>query len=137
MIVAAVLAITLDPALRLSLTRLRGFDFRPRWLSRAATFVFVGRVHSEERHPVSRVLIRLYEPVCRWTLGHKWLVFASAAVLMAATIPVFLSLGSEFMPPLYEEALFYMPSTMPGISIGEAQRVLQQTDRVIKSFPEV
>ena len=59
------------------------------------------------------------------------------AVLFAITIPVFFSLGSEFMPPLYEEALFYMPSTMPGISIGEAQRVLQVTDRLIKTFPEV
>ncbi len=137
MMVAAVLAITLDPALRLSFTHLRNFNFRPRWMSRTANAVLVGRVHSEDRHPVSRLLIRLYEPACRWSLRHKWAVIATAAALFAVTVPVFFALGSEFMPPLYEEALFYMPSTMPGISIGEAQRVLQVTDRLIKSFPEV
>ncbi len=136
-LVAAVLAITLDPALRLSFTRLREFRFRPRWLSRAAGAVLVGRVHSEDRHPVSRFLIRLYEPACRWSLRHKWAVLAGAVLLFAVTVPVYFALGSEFMPPLYEEALFYMPSTMPGISIGEAQRLLQITDRMIKRFPEV
>jgi copper/silver efflux system protein len=137
MIVAAALAITLDPALRLTFTHLRNFRFRPRFLSHAANAVFVGRIHSEDHHPVSKTLIRFYEPACRWSLRHKWIVFTAAALLFAITIPVFMSLGSEFMPPLYEEALFYMPSTMPGISIGEAQRVLQVTDRLIKSFPEV
>ncbi len=137
MIVAAILAITLDPALRLTFTHLRNFSFKPRWISKAANTLFVGRIHSEDHHPVSRVLIRFYEPACRWSLRHKWLVIAGAAVLFAVTIPVFFSLGSEFMPPLYEEARFYMPSTMPGISIGEAQRALQVTDRLIKAFPEV
>jgi Cu/Ag efflux pump CusA len=92
--------------------------------------VLVGRVHSEDGHPVSRFLIRAYEPVCRWSLRNKWAVIAVAAALFIATVPAFLALGSEFMPPLYEEALFYMPSTMPGISIGEAQRVLQVTEFV-------
>src|SRR5512137_2094742 len=137
MIVAAILAITLDPALRLTFTHLRNFSFRPRWLASVANTLFVGRVHSEDHHPVSKVLIRFYEPACRWSLRHKWTVIAGAAALFAITIPVFMSLGSEFMPPLYEEALFYMPSTMPGISIGEAQRALQVTDRLIKAFPEV
>ncbi len=137
MIVAAVLAITLDPALRLSFTHLRNFGFKPRWLSRTANTVLVGRIRSEDGHPISRVLIRLYDPACRWSLRHKWAVMGTAAVLFAITIPVFFKLGSEFMPPLYEEALFYMPSTMPGISIGEAQRLLQVTDRIIKQFPEV
>ena len=137
MIVAAVLAITLDPALRLSFTHLRNFSFRPRWLSRTANAVLVGRVRSEDGHPISRLLIGLYEPACRWSLRHKWAVMVTAAALFAVTVPVFLALGSEFMPPLYEEALFYMPSTMPGISIGEAQHVLQITDRLIKQFPEV
>ena len=63
MIVAAVLAITLDPALRLLFTHMKNFDFRPRWLCRAANAVLVGTIHSEEKHPISRVLIRLYEPV--------------------------------------------------------------------------
>jgi Cu(I)/Ag(I) efflux system membrane protein CusA/SilA len=137
MIVAAVLAITLDPALRMLFTHLRNFDFRPRWLASVANAVLVGRIRSEDNHPISRVLIRAYEPACRWSLNHGWAVIASALVLMAITVPVFYKLGSEFMPPLYEEALFYMPSTMPGISIGEAQRLLQNTDRIIKSFPEV
>jgi len=137
MIVAAMLAITLDPALRLTFTHLRNFSFRPRWMSRTANALFVGRIRSEDHHPVSKGLIRFYEPVCRWSLEHKGVVIAGALMLMMATIPVFMSLGSEFMPPLYEEALFYMPSTMPGISIGEAQRVLQVTDRLIQSVPEV
>jgi copper/silver efflux system protein len=137
MIVAAVLAITLDPALRLSFTHLSNFNFKPRWLSKAASAVLVGRIRSEDSHPVSRSLIRTYEPACRWCLRHKWLVIGTPVVLFAVTVPVFFRLGSEFMPPLYEEALFYMPSTMPGISIGEAQRLLQVTDRLIKQFPEV
>jgi Cu(I)/Ag(I) efflux system membrane protein CusA/SilA len=137
MIVAAVLAITLDPALRLTFTRMRNFTFRPRWLAKAGNAVLVGRVRSEDRHPISSFLIRTYEPACRWTLRHKWAVIAISVALFAATIPIFFKLGSEFMPPLYEEALLYMPSTMPGISIGEAQRVLQVTDRLIKQFPEV
>ena len=68
MIVAAILAITLDPALRLLFTRLNPFDFRPRWLCRAANAVLVGTIHPEERHPISRLLIRLYEPVAAWAL---------------------------------------------------------------------
>jgi copper/silver efflux system protein len=137
MIVAAVLAITLDPALRLTFTRMQDFQFRPRWLAKAMSTIFVGRIRSEDSHPVSRALIRVYEPVCRWSLSHKRIVIGTAVVLLAVTVPVYFMLGSEFMPPLYEEALFYMPSTMPGISIGEAQRALQLTDRLIKDFPEV
>ena len=137
MVVAALLAITLDPALRLLFTRMLGYDFRPRWLARAANAVLVGRVRQEDKHPVSRLLMRIYEPVARWSLRHKWGVLGGACLAMLLTIPVFLSLGSEFMPPLEEGALFYMPSTMPGISIGEAQRMLQITDRLIKQFPEV
>src|SRR6185295_7943692 len=68
MIVAAVLAITLDPAMRLLFTHARQFSFRPAWLARAANAVLVGTIHSEERHPISRVLIRIYEPVCVWAL---------------------------------------------------------------------
>lgn len=137
MIVAALLTITLDPALRLMFTRLRGFSFRPAWLRRIATAVFVGRIRSEEEHPISRRLIRLYEPVVGWALRWKWSVLAGAFLLVALTIPVYLGLGSELMPPLDEGSLLYMPATMPGISIGEAQKLLQTTDRIIKSFPEV
>jgi len=137
MLVAAVLAITLDPAMRLLFTRLKNFDFRPPWLCKLANALAVGTIHPEERHPISRLLIRLYEPVAIWSLRRKWLVIGGACALVIATIPVYQRLGSEFMPPLDEGSLFYMPTTMPGISIGEAQRLLQVTDRIIKQFPEV
>ncbi len=137
MIVAAVLAITLDPAMRLVFTHMRNFQFRPRWLARAANAVLVGRIHSEERHPISRVLIRLYQPVCAWSLRWKWVVIAGAVAAVAGTVPVFERLGSEFMPPLDEGTLLYMPSTLPGISETQAQQLLQVQDRIIKQFPEV
>jgi len=137
MIVAAVLAITLDPALRLLFTHMRAFEFRPRWIARAATAVLVGKIHSEERHPVSRLLIRLYEPVCRWSLRWRWAVIGGAVATVLITIPIYRRLGSEFMPPLDEGSLMYMPSTLPGISVTEAQKLLQVQDRIIKSFPEV
>jgi Cu(I)/Ag(I) efflux system membrane protein CusA/SilA len=137
MIIAAVLAITLDPALRLFLTHMKNFNFRPTWLCKATNAVVVGTIHSEEKHPISRVLIKLYEPVAVWTLQWKWAVIAAAFALVIVTIPVYLKLGSEFMPPLEEGSILYMPTTMPGISITEAQKVLQVTDRIIKQFPEV
>ncbi len=137
MIIAAVLAITLDPALRVLLTRMKNFEFRPRWLCRVVNTVAVGRIRSEERHPISRFLIRVYEPVAAWTLRRKWWVIGGAIALVIATIPVYFELGREFMPPLEEGSILYMPSTMPGISIQEAQKTLQVTDRIIKQFPEV
>jgi copper/silver efflux system protein len=137
MIVAAILAITLDPALRLLFTHVKSFDFRPIWLCKTANSLFIGKIRSEDTHPISRFLIRLYEPIVVWSLKWKWAVIAGALALVLITIPVFQRLGSEFMPPLDEGDLLYMPSTMPGISIGEAQKLLQVTDRTIKSFPEV
>ncbi|MDZ4800870.1 MAG: CusA/CzcA family heavy metal efflux RND transporter [Bryobacteraceae bacterium] len=137
MIVAAVLAITLDPAMRLLFTHMHNFNFRPRWLARVANAVLVGKIHSEESHPISRVLIRLYEPVAVWALRWKWIVLTGAAVMVLATIPVYQKLGSEFMPPLDEGALLYMPTTVPGLSETQAQRLLQAQDRILKRFPEV
>lgn len=137
MIAAAVLAITLDPAMRILFTQLREFRFRPRWLARAATAVLIGRIHSEEKHPVSRVLIAAYEPACRWALRYRYWVIGSAVALVLITVPVFLHLGSEFMPPLDEGSLLYMPVTMPGLNITEAGRLLQVQDRLLKEFPEV
>jgi Cu(I)/Ag(I) efflux system membrane protein CusA/SilA len=136
MIVAAVLAVTLDPAMRLMFTHVRQFSFKPAWLARLANAVLVGRIHSEESHPISRVLIRAYEPVCAWALRWKWMVLGGAAAAVVLTVPVYRQLGSEFMPPLDEGTLLYMPSTLPGISVTEAQRVLQVQNRIIKSFPE-
>jgi Cu(I)/Ag(I) efflux system membrane protein CusA/SilA len=137
MIVAAVLALTLDPAMRLMFTRMKNYAFRPAWLARLANGVLVGTIHSEETHPISRVLIWAYEPICAWALRWKWLVLAGAVATVALTVPVFERLGSEFMPPLDEGTLLYMPSTLPGIAVGEAQRLLQTQDKIIKQFPEV
>ncbi|HWQ55410.1 MAG TPA: CusA/CzcA family heavy metal efflux RND transporter [Bryobacteraceae bacterium] len=137
MIVAAVLAITLDPAMRLVFTHMNNFNFRPLWLARVTNAVLVGKIHSEEDHPISKVLIRLYEPVCRWSLRWKYLVMGGAVAVVLITIPVYKQLGSEFMPPLDEGTILYMPSTLPGISVNEAQRVMQLQDRIIKKFPEV
>jgi Cu(I)/Ag(I) efflux system membrane protein CusA/SilA len=137
MLVAAVLVITLDPALRVLFTRVRRFDFQPAWLCRATNAVIVGRIRSEESHPLSRILMQIYEPVVRWSLRWKWSVIGGAAALVVATVPVFTHLGSEFMPPLDEGSLVYMPTTMPGISIGAAGTLLQASDRAIKQFPEV
>ena len=137
MVVAAAMAITLDPALRLLLTRVKRFDFRPAWACKLVNALLVGRIRPEEQNPVSRLLMRLYEPAVRWTLRSKWIVLAAAAALIAVTIPVALELGSEFMPPMDEGAILYMPTAMPGISIAQARRVLQATDLILKQFPEV
>ncbi len=137
LIVAAILAITLDPALRLLFTRVRPYDLRPRWLERLVNALVIGRIHAEERHPLSRLLIRLYQPVAAWSLRRKGWVIGGAVVLVLVTVPVYQKLGWEFMPPLDEGSLLYMPTTLPGISVGEAQRLLQVTDRIIREFPEV
>jgi Cu(I)/Ag(I) efflux system membrane protein CusA/SilA len=137
MIIAAILVITLDPALRVLFMHAKNFSFRPRWLCRSANAVLVGKIRDEDSHPISRFLMRIYDPVVRWSLRKKWLVIGGAVLLVAATVPVYLQLGSEFMPPLEEGSLLYMPTTMPGISITEAQKVLQVSDRIIRQFPEV
>ena len=137
MFIAAFLAITLDPALRLFLTHRKAFNLRPQWLSRVLNAVFTGKIQPEEKHPISRVLMRLYEPVVDWSLKQGKIVIAGALILMLATIPVYFKLGSEYMPPLEEGSILYMPTTAPGISITEAGNLLQVTDRIIKQFPEV
>jgi Cu(I)/Ag(I) efflux system membrane protein CusA/SilA len=137
MIVAATLVITLDPALRMLLATVDRFHFRPTWLSRLIDTLVVGRIQAEEKHPISGFLIRVYEPIVAWTLRRKWFVFGAAAMLIVATIPAFLALGSEYMPTMDEGALLYMPTTLPGISVTEAQYVMQSTDSILKQFPEV
>lgn len=137
MLIAAVLAVTLDPALRMLFTRMEPFQFRPVWLSKLASTAVVGTYYPEEKHPVSRVLFKVYEPVCRWVLRHRKLVVVLAAGLVFSTVPVYFRLGSEFMPPLWEGDLLYMPTTLPGISAAEAEKLLQSQDRILKSFPEV
>ena len=137
MAIAAVLAITLDPAIRVLFTHAREFNFRPRWLCRVVTAILVGKIHSEEKHPISRVLMRVYEPVVHFVLRHPYATIAGAVLAVALTIPVSFRLGSEFMPPLDEGVLLYMPTTLPGISVTEASRLLQVQDQILKSFPEV
>ena len=137
MVVAALLALTLDPALRVLLTHVERFHFRPRWLCSVTNALLVGQVKSEDRHPVSRRLIRVYEPVVRWTLRWRWLVIGAALATIVVTIPVFSSLGTESMPPLDEGSILYMPTTLPGVSIGQAGQLLQASDRLIRQFPQV
>ena len=137
MAIAACLAITLDPAIRMMFARMDGFSFRPKWLAWIVNQIAVGKYYAEEKHPISVVLHRLYEGPCRAVLRHPKKTIAIALLAMLATVPVFLKLGSEFMPPLYEGSILYMPTTLPGISVTEAERLLQVQDRVLKSFPEV
>jgi Cu(I)/Ag(I) efflux system membrane protein CusA/SilA len=137
MAVAALLAITLDPALRMLFTRMDPFTFRPRWLARVASGLAVGTYHAEERHPISRAIFRVYEPACRFVLRRPWAVIGAAAALVAVSLPMYFLLGSEFMPPLHEGTILYMPTTLPGVSVAQAQELLQAQDRVLKRFPEV
>ena len=133
----AVLAVTLDPAVRMLFTRMDPFQVKPRLLGKALDAVFIGKYYPEEKHPISRVLFRLYEPPCRWVLKHPKTVIALAVLIVASAVPVYLSLGREFMPPLNEGTILYMPTTTPGISVTEAQQLLETQDRILKSFPEV
>ena len=137
MIIAALLAITLDPAIRLLFTHMQAYSFRPRWLCGVTNAVLVGKIHSEESHPISRPLMRIYHPIVEGVLRHQWATITGALLVVLLTVPVFFRMGSEFMPPLDEGALLYMPTTVPGISVTEAQRLLQVQDKVIKSFPQV
>jgi copper/silver efflux system protein len=137
MAIAAVLAITLDPAIRLLFTRLKNYDFRPAWACRITNAVFVGKMYPEEKHPISRVLFRLYGPPAKFVLRHPKSVIAAAILIVVGTIPAFRKLGSEFMPPLNEGSILYMPTTLPGISVTGAQALLQKQDQILKSFPEV
>ncbi len=114
---AAILAVTLTPAL-------------------AAWFIR-GRIRPEAAHPVSRALVDRYAKVVRFVVRRPRVVVVGAALVMLSTIPVFLSLGSEFMPPLNEGTLLYMPTAPPGISEAEASRVLQRMDRQLAAVPEV
>ena len=135
--VAAFLAVTLDPAVRMMFVRMEPFKFRFRPISWVMNGLFVGKYYSEERHPVSRLLFRLYERPCRWVLRHPKTVIALSILIVVSTVPIYMKLGTEFMPPLNEGVILYMPTTLPGISVTEAQRLLETQDRILKSFPEV
>ncbi len=117
MAAAAILAVTIVPVLI-------GFFVR-------------GKMRKEEDNPITRFLIKIYKPVVDFVVNKRWWVISTAIVIILITVIPFSRLGSEFMPPLDEGDLLYMPTTLPGISITKAKEILQQTDRIIKSFPEV
>ncbi|MEG0822416.1 MAG: efflux RND transporter permease subunit [Burkholderiaceae bacterium] len=117
MAASAILAVTLVPVLM-------------GWLIR-------GRVPAEKKNPLNRALIRFYEPQIRAVLKAPWVTIAIAAVLVVVSALPLSRLGSEFMPPLDEGDLLYMPSALPSLSAGKAAEILQQTDRLIATVPEV
>jgi Cu(I)/Ag(I) efflux system membrane protein CusA/SilA len=105
----------------------------PIWMG----FFIRGKIRPEERNPINRFLIRLYHPVLEWALKYKKSILIGAVAVVATIAYPILKIGTEFMPPLYEGDLLYMPTTLPGISITKAKELLQQTDRIIRTFPEV
>jgi Cu(I)/Ag(I) efflux system membrane protein CusA/SilA len=164
MAIAAILAVTLDPAIRLLFTRMKEFKFYRRegevredgtvvtvrrglvpsigrffirGAERVTNGVLVGKMYPEHRHPISKILFRIYGPPAHWVLRHPRKTIAIAVLAVVATIPVYQKLGHEFMPPLNEGSILYMPTTLPGISVGEATALLQRQDQLLKTFPEV
>jgi copper/silver efflux system protein len=137
MALAAILAITLDPALRMMFTRMDPFLFRPRWLATLATHALVGTYHAEDKHPIGRAIFRVYDPACRFVLRHPRKVVAVSILLVVVSIPAYFHLGTEFMPPLNEGSILYMPTTLPGISVTQARELMETQDRVLRGFPEV
>lgn len=96
-----------------------------------------GKIRKEEENPITKLLVKLYHPVVDFVMNKRWWVIGTAFIIILVTFIPFSKLGSEFMPPLYEGDLLYMPTTLPGVSITKAKEILQQTDKIIKSFPEV
>jgi Putative silver efflux pump len=96
-----------------------------------------GRLRDERANPINRLLTALYRPALRAVLRWPWATLAAALGVLAISLLPFSQLGSEFMPPLDEGDLLYMPSTLPGLSVGKAAQLLQQTDRILKTFPEI
>ena len=117
MAASAILAITLVPVLM-------GYFLR-------------GKITAEEKNPINRLLHQLHTPVLRLAMQHRSITLILAAVLLAATYYPYAQLGSEFMPPLDEGDILYMPTTFPGISITKAKELVQQTDKILARFPEV
>ena len=114
---AAFLSITVVPVLML-------------WLIR-------GKIRSEEENPINKFFIKIYKPILSIALKFKWISVIIAAVLLISLIIPIKKIGTEFMPALYEGELLYMPTTLPGVSITKAKEILGQTNRLIKTVPEV
>ncbi len=96
-----------------------------------------GGIRSEERNPINRLLKKIYRPVVESSLRRPWQWIAFAVALIAITAIPFKKLGTEFMPPLFEGDILYMPTTLPGVSVAKAKELLQKTDHILKTFPEV
>jgi len=118
MVAAALLSVTLVPVLMAML--IRGRNLKP-----------------ESANPVSRLFAALYEPVLRAALRWRWAALILNFAVVPLTVPLVFQIGSEFMPPLYEGSVLYMPTSPPGLSITEATRLLQVQDRLLRQFPEV
>ncbi len=100
--------------------------------------VFVrGRLYRERANPLNRALIRLYGPVIHWVLRHRWPVIVGAAVALIVTLIPWTRLGSEFMPPMDEGTILFMPTTLPGASVARSREILRIQDGILKTFPEV
>jgi len=117
MAAAALLSVTLIPALM-------------GWFVR-------GKIRAEADNPVNRWAIRVYRPILQWALRSRWLVLGGAAVILLLTLLPFSGLGSEFMPPLREGSLMYMPNTLPAVSLTTQRRLLHVEDSILMTFPEV
>jgi Cu(I)/Ag(I) efflux system membrane protein CusA/SilA len=114
---SSILAITLVPVLMVLLIR--------------------GRLQPERTNPISRITQAIYLPILGWCLRHRWITILVNLIFLIATFPLVTRLGSQFMPPLFEGSTLYMPTSLPGISIEQAKVLLQQQDRILRSFPEV
>jgi copper/silver efflux system protein len=101
------------------------------------TLLIRGRLRSERANPISRFTQALYLPVLRFCLRHRLLAIVVNLAFLAATLPLALRMGSQFMPPLFEGSVLYMPTALPGISIGQATQLLHRQDQVLRTFPEV
>jgi len=137
MLIAALFAITLDPALRLTLADLGRRSWGGQWWGRLVDSLLSGKIRQEEKNPLSRLSTRLYQPLLQYALGHKGLVAVVVLFAAALTVPAYRSLGTEVIPSMDEGALLYMPSTVSGISITESKRLLQLIDARLMSMPEV
>ena len=96
-----------------------------------------GKIPSEEKNPINRFLIWIYLPIARLTLKFRYVMVAVAVLAVVAIIPIYSRLGSEFMPPLWEEAILFMPATLPGSSIQTMKQTIQEQDKILMGFPEV
>jgi Cu(I)/Ag(I) efflux system membrane protein CusA/SilA len=114
---SSILAITLVPVLMVMLIR--------------------GKLRPENANPISRITQAIYLPILKLCLRHRWLTIAVNLIFLVVTFPLASRLGSQFMPPLFEGSTLYMPTALPGISIEQARVLLQQQDRILRSFPEV